>query len=39
MDFSKGHVTAEGTWKDGLMDGEMTITTQVRIFVIKLFEL
>lgn len=26
---SKGHVTAEGTWRDGLMDGEMNVSTQV----------
>ena len=28
--ISKSHTTAEGIWKDGLMDGEMNITTNVR---------
>jgi hypothetical protein len=27
--FYKGHVSIEGVWKDGLMDGEMNLTTQV----------
>ena len=28
--ISQSHTTAEGIWKDGLMDGEMNITTNVR---------
>ena len=30
---SKAHLTAEGTWKDGLMDGEMNLSTDVSKFI------